>query len=415
MFPKGWRDESLASRLRHAEAFEGFPPAEPHSNKQPFSLMQVAAFTAIKATGGPWDPFTQTEEGMEAMRKQQTQKAAGKVLIVRDVPYVRTAEREDVHKQKLDIYLPMRQRGGLAIVVHFHGGGWVDGDRDDETCGTPAVARSHAAAGCVVVAPSYRLGECKALMADAQRAVLWAVANATALGADPHRLYLSGHSAGGNIAALLGLGPWLAPPILPPSTVKGVIGISGVYCLVRPLGGLFAGYKNEKIFDQYMRLPVFGNDATTLARYSPTALLRLGLGHTEPFKPKLSELLGKLAQDVTKQRKKATHLDSVSWAEEVPPFVLVNASWDVGLEDDAAYFAKLLKARTGTKPMHHSIPNTNHYTVTWDERCFRHCRDFIAACEASPGRSERDEPRLSGGLRLPFAKSRPTEPGWPDD
>ena len=330
---------------------------------------------------------------------------------MRRVPYVRPAEREDVDKQCLDVYLPKGERSGRAIVVHFHGGGWMDGDREDETFGTPAVARSHAAAGCVVVAPSYRLGECKALMADAQRAVLWAVANATALGADPGRLYLSGHSAGGNIVALLALGPWLAPPILPPSTVKGVIGISGVYTLVRPLGGLFAGYKNEKIFDQYMRLPVFGNDPATLARYSPTALLRLGAGQAEPFRPKLSEVLGKLAQDVTLQKKAATaHLESVSWADEIPPFVLINASWDVGLEDDAAYFGKLLKVRTGTKPLHHSIPNTNHYTVTWDERCFRLSRDFIAACEAPPT-SGRAEPTW-GPLRLPFIKDRPTGPGW---
>lgn len=63
--------------------------------------------------------------------------------------------------------------------------------------------------------------------------------------------------------------------------------------------------------------------------------------------------------------------------------LLINASWDLGLEDDAAYFAKTLAARTGTKPTHHIIPNTNHATVTWDERSHRRCRDFIEACEAT--------------------------------
>ena len=77
-------------------------------------------------------------------------------------------------------------------------------------------------------------------MADAQRAVLWAVANATALGADPERLFLSGHSAGANIASLLAFGSWLASPVLPAGSVKGVIGISGVYTLKSPLGGAFA-------------------------------------------------------------------------------------------------------------------------------------------------------------------------------
>ena len=78
------------------------------------------------------------------------------------------------------------------------------------------------------------------LIADAQAAVLWAVTHAKTLGADPNRLYLSGHSAGGNIAELLAVGPWLAPPTLPVGAVKGVIGISDVYTLVRPLGGPFS-------------------------------------------------------------------------------------------------------------------------------------------------------------------------------
>ena len=59
----------------------------------------------------------------------------------------------------------------------------------------------NAAAGCVVVTPSYRLASSEQEhMNDASMAVRWACENAEALGADPERLYLSGHSAGGNIA-----------------------------------------------------------------------------------------------------------------------------------------------------------------------------------------------------------------------
>jgi len=298
--------------------------------------------------------------------------------------------------------------------VHFHGGGWVRGDRRDEFRGAPAVARAHAAAGCVVVAPSYRLGSSEDYMIDAQRAVVWAHAHAKALGADPGRLYLSGHSAGGNIATLLAVGPYLAPPVLPAGTIKGVIALSGVYTLLRPLGGAFHGVKN-RIFDRMYRLQVFGDELSTLARYSPTALLRLASGADAPFRPRcafsdaLNEVVwqglsgnsampqkhgdsGLAPNAVIESAQPMVKYDprwvtcgpsGVSWAKQLPPMLLLNASWDLGLEDDASYFSKLLTAFTGSKPQHHTIPNTNHTTISWDEAAFQHCRQFIADCESA--------------------------------
>lgn len=326
------------------------------------------------------------------MRRLQTE-SRGKVKILRDVPYVRPLRSS---KQTLDVYLPPSKTAGRPMIIHFHGGGWNSGDKAHELFGAPAVARSHAAAGIVCITPSYRLGNAHNIMLDAQSAVLWAVANATALGADPNRLYLSGHSAGGNIAALLGVGPWLAPPILPPGAVKGIVGLSGIYTLQKPLGGLGSCYKN-RIFDG-MRNETFSED--DLVKYSPSALVRLGGGDASPFKRPWSEVLSKLACDATAATlsvvnitasptdappldKLAAGPDGVSWADDVPPVLLVNASWDLGLEDDSAYFAKTVHARTGRKPEHVFIPNTNHATVSWDEATFRKCRTFIAECEGS--------------------------------
>jgi len=407
-----WRDASLPSRIARAELFAGYETGAQRSQRGPRSVAEAAFFTTIKLTGGPWDPMAQTEDALEAMRRLQTAQAAGKVLCVRDVPYVRPGETRHGERQQLDAYLPTGggDRRGLPLVVHFHGGGWQDGDRDDEMFGAPAVARSHASAGCVCVAPSYRLGSHKTFMVDAQRAVLWAVANAEALGADPRRLYLSGHSAGGNIAALLGIGPWLLPPVLPAEyRVKGVIGISGVYTLRRPLGGPMAGYKNG-IFDRYLRKPVFGDDVATLTQFSPSALARLGGGKATPFKPRWSDVLGRLAHDTLsivavrppdaaehESAKAAGGLAGVRWADEAPPVLLINASWDLGLEDDGRHFAKALKAWTGVKPAHHIIPNTNHATVTWDERSIRLCRDFIAACEGEAAAHEAARGRARPG------------------
>jgi len=242
-------------------------------------------------------------------------------------------------------------------------------------------------------------------MDDAKKAVVWAHENAARFGADPDRLYLCGHSAGGNIATLLATGPWIAS-LLEAGTVKGVIGMSGVYTVLRPMGGPLSSMKN-RLYDRMYRLPVFGDEPSTLAKHSPTALLRLTSGASEPFRPRcaISEVMSDFAWQAlgmesflpgstgSRSVPKSQVTGEPLWTSKnvadvkgspvgLPPVMLLNASWDLGLEDDAAYFAKLLEARTGIKPAHHIIPNTNHTTVTWDETAFSHCKQFIADCEA---------------------------------
>jgi len=209
---------------------------------------------------------------------------------------------------------------------------------------------------------------------------------------DASRLYLSGHSAGGNIAALLAVGPWLASPMLPPGAIKGVIGLSGVYTLVKPLGGLFAWWKN-RIFEKHMRDPVFGNDPATHASYSPSALVRLEAGKGLPFKSRCA--LGMHTHSIANSR-----YTSDAPTSELPPFLLLNASWDLGLEDDASYFAKALKARTGFRPVHETIADTNHATVSWDEATFARCREFIASCEANSNSAKRYGREAVGSAKL---------------
>jgi acetyl esterase/lipase len=96
------------------------------------------------------------------------------------------------------------------------------------------VGAALAARGVMTVIPDYRLYpevRFPAFMNDAAAAVAWTNANAARFGGDPHRLFLMGHSAGAQIAALLALdGSYLrADGLSPQSDVCGVVGLAGPY------------------------------------------------------------------------------------------------------------------------------------------------------------------------------------------
>lgn len=135
----------------------------------------------------------------------------------------------DGPRRMLDVYRNTGAAGPCPLVVFLYGGSWRTGDR-----GTYAfVATPLAARGAVVVVPDYRLYPEVAFpdfLDDNAQAVAWAVAHAGALGADPKRVFIVGHSAGAYNAAMLALDPrWLAHAGLDRAGVAGVAGLAGPY------------------------------------------------------------------------------------------------------------------------------------------------------------------------------------------
>ncbi len=100
--------------------------------------------------------------------------------------------------ERLDLFVP---HAGAPLVVFFHGGYWRRLHKDDMTY----VARSLAAHGIATAVVNYGLAPAltlEAIVAQARRSVAWLRANAAAHGADPSRIVLAGHSAGGHLAAM---------------------------------------------------------------------------------------------------------------------------------------------------------------------------------------------------------------------
>jgi acetyl esterase len=93
----------------------------------------------------------------------------------------------------------------LAVLVYYHGGGWVIGDLDSHDTLCRELANG---SGCAVIAVDYRMGpehRFPAAVDDAIAATRWVHANAASLQLDANRLAVGGDSAGGNLAAVVAI------------------------------------------------------------------------------------------------------------------------------------------------------------------------------------------------------------------
>lgn len=132
----------------------------------------------------------------------------------------------------LDVFRPRGVTGAAPTVVFFYGGGWKRGSRDQYRFFGHRLAEN----GILAIVADYRTypeAGFPAFMDDAADAVAWARAHAGEYGGDPQRLFLAGHSAGTQIAGLLGTdGHYLAARGIKPAQLAGVIGLSGPYDFV---------------------------------------------------------------------------------------------------------------------------------------------------------------------------------------
>ena len=149
------------------------------------------------------------------------------VELKRDIAYTSTG----IPKHHLDIYQP-KGSSNAPVFVFLHGGSWRSGDRSQYI----PVGNRFAKEGIVTVVPSYRLAPKEphpAQIEDAAAAFAWTVKNIAKYGGDTNRIFVGGHSAGGHLAALLGLKEnFLKKQELSPKNIRGVIALSGVYDLL---------------------------------------------------------------------------------------------------------------------------------------------------------------------------------------
>jgi len=129
--------------------------------------------------------------------------------------------------ETLDLFPAHGVSRGLLLFVH--GGYWRALDKSDFSF----VADALAPAGVTVAVSNYSLCP-RVTVADivrqTQRCTAWLWRNAARLGADPRRFFISGHSAGAHLAAMMLATDWASvAPDLPVDFIKGALAVSGLY------------------------------------------------------------------------------------------------------------------------------------------------------------------------------------------
>ena len=139
--------------------------------------------------------------------------------------------------ETLDVFPAVRAvPGGVPVLVFIHGGYWQALDKSDHSFIAPAFTQ----AGFCVVVVNYALcpGTPDApvniphIARQMEKALGWVWHQIAAHGGDPRRITVAGHSAGGQLAALLLTSVWpLIGKGLPDGLVRNALSISGVHDL----------------------------------------------------------------------------------------------------------------------------------------------------------------------------------------
>jgi arylformamidase len=171
-------------------------------------------------TQGPWAP----NQADLAKRNVQKSMAAVARLGPRRLAYGPS------EIEKLDLFAT--RQANAPINIYIHGGAWRAGSASIEAYQSEMFV--DAGAHFVILDFNNALetkGDLMTMAQQVRRGVAWVYRNARSFGGDPDRLYVSGHSSGGHLTAVLLTTDWTGEFGLPANTIKGGLCASGMYDL----------------------------------------------------------------------------------------------------------------------------------------------------------------------------------------
>jgi arylformamidase len=142
--------------------------------------------------------------------------------VKRDIPYADKANE----RQVLDVYSPKGAKD-LPVVFWIHGGGWQTGDKKEVQLKPQAFTEK----GFIFVSTNYRLlpaVDMGTIVRDVAKAVGWVHTHIAESGGDPKRMFVMGHSAGAQLAALICTDErYLKAEGVPLTDIRGCVPVDG--------------------------------------------------------------------------------------------------------------------------------------------------------------------------------------------
>ncbi len=313
-------------------------------------------------------PASARDESPAARRTYEVQSAE-------NVAYYDGPDADPV-RHKLDVFYP---RGGrnCPVVMLVHGGIWMMGDKSCVGLYS-AVGKFLARNGFMAVLPNYRLTprvKHPEHIKDVARAFAWTVKHCRDYGGNPNDIFVSGHSAGGHLAALLATDEtYLKAEGLKRSNIRGVITFSGVYRI--PEVNVCLDFRPEQTKTGLMCevAPI-----SALDLHFP--LPNLGMGSTNRLKKDwIISPLSLVFGDDPKVREAASPISHVE--RGLPPFLIFYAERELPtLAPMAEEFAKALKEKRCEVEIHKAAHRSHHNIVfnatTLDDPVATATLDFI--------------------------------------
>jgi len=121
-----------------------------------------------------------------------------------NIPYA----NDTLQRHLLDIYVPGKNTVKRPVVIWFHGGGWRKGDKNSAMDNMDETVREMIQKKYTIVSVNYRYSSTDkfpAQIQDCYQAVEFIYEHAAEYNLDRSRIAVMGFSAGGHLAALLGL------------------------------------------------------------------------------------------------------------------------------------------------------------------------------------------------------------------
>lgn len=125
------------------------------------------------------------------------------MLVAENLPYYQTPP-DAYASEHCTVNVQRPTQDNYPVFVYFHGGGLEGGNRSE---GDDFTARM-LAEGFGVVSVHYRLSPqavCPAYLEDAAAAIAWTLEHIQDYGGDPKKVFITGHSAGGYLTAIMGV------------------------------------------------------------------------------------------------------------------------------------------------------------------------------------------------------------------